>query len=480
MAEYGVTLTGFNRPRLADIRTLIVSDLETRLQKSIETRPDSELGQLIDTFAEREAAIWEQMEAVYLAMYPSSASGDSLRNAVSFTGVSALTAQKSRVYVVLYGDAGTVIESGAQIRNRSSSTLWSLDTDTTISANAAADVTISVNTITDDGEYTAVVDGVEYVYTADASALRSEILDGLAQALVATTYTVTSDDTSIRIVSDGRATFSVSVSANLSIGTLGTPALFVSDDYGPIAAEVGDMTELVSRPAGLDSVSNLQAASEGRYAENDADLRARYDKGVFRLGAATLNAIGPRIQDNASGISKIRVFQNNTDSTDSIGRPPHSVHVVAQGGLEDEIGDAIFRSVAGGIDTYGSVSVTVTDDDGFDHVMRFDRPSPIYVWVRIRLTTLPASEAEFPGDGFSRVRSGVLSASEVFDIGDDVVRERLYSGIYKTPGIAMATIELAWSSDPAFTPADSDYTQSNIEVEAFEVALFATSRIEVT
>lgn len=480
MADYGLTLTGFNRPRLADIRALIVQDIERRLQRSIETRPDSELGQLIDTFSDREAALWEQLEAVYLAMYPSTASGVSLRQAASFTGVEALGALRSRGYVVMYGAIGTTVPAGSQIRNRSSSTVWSLVSDTSITAGSVSDVTISVATVGNNADYTVIVDGTEYTYTSGPSALRGQIITGLAQALLPLEYSVTSDETTIRIVTDGRAAFSLSVTSNIAIDEIGSPALFRSEEYGPVAGEVSDLSELVTRTAGLDRVENLQAVSLGRYEENDADLRARYDQGVFRLGAATIDSIGPRVQEQAAGISKIRVFQNNTDFVDEVGRPPHSVHVVAQGGLEDEIAEAIYRSVAGGVDTFGSITINVMDDDMSTTPISFDRQAPVYVWVRTRLTTLPPSEADFPGDGLSRVRSGILSASSVFDIGDDVVRERLYSGIYRTPGIAMATIELAWSREPEFVPSDADYSQSNIDIAAFEVAQFANSRIEVT
>lgn len=477
---YGVTLEGFKRPRLADIRAEIVQDLQRRLQREVETRPDSITGQQIDTFAEREAALWEQLEAVYLAMYPSSASGQSLRSAVAFTGVQALGALKSRVWTVLYGAQGTLVPAGSQARNVSSRLLWALESPVTITSQAAADATIAINTIASNAEYSVTVDGVEYSYTSDASALQSEIVAGLAQALTGAPYNVSSTASMIRIASDGRAAFSIAVSTNLRFDELGSPGVFASADYGPIEARAGDLSEVVSQIAGWERVNNLQDAAVGRYEENDADLRARYDEGVYRLGAATLPSIPARILEAVPGITAIRVFENDSDVVDSIGRPPHSVHVVAEGGLENEIGEAIFRSVAGGIDTHGDVVQTVIDDYGFSHEIRFDRSTPIYVWIKAQLTLLPTNEAQFPGDGFTRVRQGLLAASNVWGIGDDIVRERLYSGVYQTPGVANADIELAWSFDPDFVPNAGDYSASNITVEAFERARFDLSRIEVS
>jgi len=69
MAEFGVTPAGFIRKRLADIRPEIIAALRNNLQAAglsgdIETRPDSVMGILIDTFAEREAALWELSEGI--------------------------------------------------------------------------------------------------------------------------------------------------------------------------------------------------------------------------------------------------------------------------------------------------------------------------------------------------------------------------------------------------------------------------------
>src|SRR4051812_11900213 len=86
--DFGVLATGFVKMRLDQIRAAIVADLTFRLGGVVvETRPDSIMGQLIDTFAEREATLWEMAGGVYAAMYPPTASGVNLDNAVAFAGV---------------------------------------------------------------------------------------------------------------------------------------------------------------------------------------------------------------------------------------------------------------------------------------------------------------------------------------------------------------------------------------------------------
>lgn len=481
---YGVTPEGFVRPRLPEIRQEIVQSITDRLRAAgiadgIETQPNSVIGLIIDTFAERDAALWEQAEGVYLAMYPGSAFGTSLDNAVSFTGVKRLVAEKSRCYVVCYGGQGVTVPAGSQIRHRVTQTVWATAADVTISTAAAADVTI-VPTVAPTTLYRVTVDGIDYTYTSDGTATIAEILAGLVAGVSESGFAVSSDGASLRIVSDGRVAFSVTVGGPLTVTSIGSPVLAETIEPMAESAEPGDLNGIVSTVTGWDAVTNLQAASVGRLTENDAELRARYPTGLFRLGAATEPSIAPNIRDRVAGVSAIKVFQNDSDVTDSVGRPPHSVHVVVDGGLDDEIGNALYRVVAAGIDTHGAVAVEVSADDGDIHTVRFDRPTPVYVWGRAVLTLLPSSEGTFPPDGFAQTAQAIVTAGNGLGIGQDVVQQRFYCAIYGTPGIAHVDLTFAHSTDPAFVPGPGDYSPNNIEIADFEVAKFDLSRVEVS
>lgn len=481
---YGVTPDGFVRPRLPEIRQEIVEQLVAGMRSAgftgdIETRPDSIFGLLIDTFAEREAALWEQAEGVYFAMYPGSATGTSLDNSVSFTGVTRLAAERSRAYVVAYGGAGVTVPAGSQIRHRITQTIWETAADVTIQPGAAADVTI-VPTVMASTVYTVRINGTVHSYTSDGTATIAEVLAGLVAALSVTGLGVSSDGAAVRLVSDGRVAFAVVLDGPLTFSRIGSPVLAQTVDQGSEEAAIGDLNGIVTTVAGWDAVSNLQQGSPGRLAENDAQLRARYPTGLFRLGAATKPSIAPNIRDRVAGITAIRDFENDTDVTDAVGRPPHSIHVVVDGGLDDEIADAIYRVKAAGIASHGSVEVAVTGDDGKTHLVRFDRPERVYVWVRAVLTLLPAIEQAFPADGFEKVAAAIAATGATLDIGQDVVQQRFFGGIYATPGIAHVDLSFAHSDDPAFVPGPGDYNDGNLTIQEFEVAKFDLSRIEVT
>jgi uncharacterized phage protein gp47/JayE len=484
MSGFGVTPLGFARARLADIRTEIVTDLRANLRRGglpddIETRPDSILGILIDTFAEREATLWELAEGIYRAMYPGSAEGTSLDNAVSFTGVQRREAERSRCYALCYGTEGVVVPAGAAVRHQVSQSQWLLAGEVTISRAACSDVTLTpVPRPTT--EYTVVIDGLALTYMSDATASLPEVIAGIVAAVSTTGLSVSSDGAAVRILSDGRREFSVDVAGPITLGHVGSPGLFQTDRPVAEGAAVGDLSTIVTSVQGWSSVNNLQAAIAGRLVESDAELRARYPSGLFRLGASTHPSLEPNIRDRVAGVSAIKVFENDTDDTDAAGRPPHSVHFVVEGGLDQEIADAIYRTKAGGIQAHGAVEVEVLGDDGALHLVRFDRSGPVYVWVKVTITELPATEAVFPVDGAQRVASSINTAGAQQGIGADVVWQRYFGAIYQTPGIGHADLQFAWSNDAAYQPGAGDFRSENIVIQDFEVARFDLSRIEVT
>ena len=108
-----ITPEGFERPSFDEIREALV-DRARELYGSINTGSESAIGQQISIQAEREALMWDALEAVYLNQYPRSASGFSLDGAVALTGISRLPATRTSVVVELSGDPSTVIPAGSQ------------------------------------------------------------------------------------------------------------------------------------------------------------------------------------------------------------------------------------------------------------------------------------------------------------------------------------------------------------------------------
>lgn len=480
---YGVTPEGFARPRLPEIRQEIIANIKSRLRAAglsdnIQTRPDSVFGLVIDTFAERETALWEMGEGVYYAMYPGSATGMALDRAVSFSGARRGLPERSQAYVIAYGVQGTVIAENSQLRNSASQILWQTREPVTISTSSAADV--SVVPVVNPGEtYTVTIDGVNYSYVSGAFDTLPEILAGLVSVLNVTDHDVSSNGAAVRVIVVNKTGASFSLSSNLSFSTVGSRVTAETLDYVADAAQPGDLNAIVTLTAGWNSVNNLAAASVGRESETDDELRTAYPLGVYRLGAGTLPSIGPNIRESVQGIQAIKVYQNTSDSVDSEGRLPHSVHLVVDGGIEAEIAEAMYRVIGAGIDTNGDV-VHILDTPEGEQTYRFDRPQKVYVWVKALVTLLPATESPFPPDGFSRITQAIETTGKAHAISQDVISQRFFCGIYETPGIDYVDLSFAHSTDPGFVPDAGDFSADNIVIATNERAIFDLSRIEVT
>ena len=104
----GITSQGFDRPSFAEIRDALATEARNVLGP-VNTGPESAIGQQISIQAEREALIWEALEAIYLSQYPASAAGRSLDGAVQLTGITRLPATKTVVEVTLAGAPDPVI-----------------------------------------------------------------------------------------------------------------------------------------------------------------------------------------------------------------------------------------------------------------------------------------------------------------------------------------------------------------------------------
>ena len=440
----GVTPYGFVKMRLPEIRQAIAADLKNRLvaaglDGNIETRPDSVLGILIDTFAEREAALWENAEAVYNAMYPQTAAGVSLDRAVSLAGVSRLAAQKAYTRLIFWGAKGTVVPKGAQASAENGS-LWATDEAVSISETAAAGLVLQA--VGDDVGLTC--NGVMYRFSG------KQPLAGLAAKFESSGLLAGYDGVALTLTAQDGVNRRFGDFVGLQVLEIGTAVAATASDNEATAA-AGEINRLVEPVA--NRVSNPMAASAGRAVETDAELAYRHSMAVYRLGRATLPALAANIRADVPQIREIGVFANHDDVPDAYGRLPHSVHVVADGGDVEAIARAIWTYKAAGIDTHGSIVQEIQTDFGRQTV-RFDRITPVYVWIQARITLLPESEQVFPAAGFTQIRENLLQASALFGLGDDVMYQKLYYAVFRTAGVATVDLKIAHSTKPTEKPVD--------------------------
>lgn len=475
--NYGVLPTGFSRMRLPEIRQAIVNSLNSTLGVTFETRPDSISGQFINTFAEREATLWELAEAVYHAMYPISATGINLDHAVSFAGVRRLFAERSYAWIILYGQEQTIVPAGSIVASSQTQDQFSVRNDVTIGINNCSDITISIDSAVVGDQYWVRIDTLLYSYTCIQYDQPVDIAANLYALILNSGFQQELNGNQIRVYAIESAPFVTQTSTNISFVLIGSPGFCDAVDYGPILVPANTVTTIVSTLTGWDSVNNLYAGHVGHNLETDDELRLRYDSGVFRLGAATLPAIKANLQQNVLGLTAVEVYENQEDVPDSDGRVPHSIEVIAYGGDAQDIGNQIFLLKAAGIDTNGSVEVTVTDSVGYDHIIKFNRPIPVYFWVSVNVALY--NEEIFPDNGAAQIQTIIAQTGNNFGIGKDVIIQRFMGPVYsQVPGIANLTILVAYTTDGNTPP--TTYTPNNVPISAREVSSFDFTRVQVT
>lgn len=480
--SYGLGPGGFVRMRLPEIRRAIFDDLTARTGRTFDETPDSITGQFVSVFAEREAALWELAEAVYLSAFPITAQGTSLDLAVSYAGVRRAQDTPSRVKVVLYGEQGTSIPAGSLIESTvlpegaTRPPRFALEAGVIIDRASLGSLTLEApDPVTAGRIYSVFCNGASYSVTAASWWGVDEVASNLATALVPTGLTIATDGGRLGITGED---FSASWSDTLSLVEMGSPGLAAAQDTGAVTAPAGSLTSILSPVTGWERATNPYPAVPGTTRETDDELRARYALGVFRLGAGTVPSIEANLRQDVPGLTHVRVYENTADAYDGDGRPPHSIEAVVEGGDADLIGQRLFALKGAGITAHGNTQVTVLDGTGFGHSLRFSRPEPVHIWLRVSLAT--TTEEAVPGDLPERARTAIVAAGNALGVGQDVLLQRLAAAVFPAAtGVARVTITAVIASPDAAAPPASAYQPTDIVIGPRQRAKFDPARVAI-
>lgn len=466
MSEYGVLSTGFSRKRLPEIKSSLENKISQRLGVDIAVNPDSVLGNIIGVFAEALDENWQLAEDTYNAMPPSKATDDGLTNSVAFTGVTRIAAESTKLYVTCLGISGTVLPIGSTIADVSENYYKTLLSQT-ISLSNATRLNLSLASVTTGYVYGVIIDGTSVSYTAVGGDTVATVLTQIASNMP-TGFTATVTNGIISIVSDDLITgVAMSYGSYFTFVSCGSPIVFWAEETGALNPTIGTMSNIITVVAGWSSINNEVAAIVGRAAETDIELRQRYASVVANIGIAIIESIRANILELDS-VTECIVFENDTDVTDSDGRPPHSIEVIVLGGDSTEIVSKIWDTKAPGITTYGSLSGTVTDSQMIDHTVYYNRPSEIDVYIKC--TIHAQSGVELSSDIASLVETVILNNS--FSIGDDVILQKIGAQVI-TNIEGLSYVEVEGSTN------GSTYTTTNIAITARQIAIFDSARIDV-
>lgn len=450
---FGLGSTGFVAKTADEAQAEIQSDFQAAFGASIDVSPQSALGQLAGIMGQRFGALWNVGQAVYASQDPATASDVGLDGVCAITGTIRDNARPSTSMVTCIGTSFTSLAAGRVVSVVGTGIKFTTDADALI-VNAP-----SMNALTAYAVGTILyLSGAIVIVTV--AGITDSILNpfpGPSTASPGDQGTMTGGSpVTVMLLGAGRGYANVPVTAQQS---------------GPFLALAGTLTVIETPVAGWNGVWNLLDALVGANLEGDPALRIRREVELEGDADAAPNAIRAKVlkvgENTDNPVTACTVFQNTTMTVDANGLPPKSVEVLVQGGVDADILQTVFDTVAGGIETVGNQSGNVTDDGENIQLVKFSRANLLLVYVTFNLEVDPAL---FPVTG--GITLGALVSLITYAIGKGVAASALIPTAFQIPGVVNCPL-------PFIGLAASPSTSTTIIAGSHDRAMFDSSRVIV-
>ena len=226
--------------------------------------------------------------------------------------------------------------------------------------------------------------------------------------------------------------------------------------------------------SGWDTVNNIQSATVGSLEESQqAFEKRRYDSVALNSVGTTASVfsrvnqiddvVGCYVVDNKTNVNKI---------IDDYLLKPHSIYVAVIGGSNQDIAEAIYRSLSAGCDYNGNTQVTVVDPHTHaKEKVTFMRPTPQNVYIKVNVF-----DKDLPDDYDTLIKNAVITnfygQDEQIEIaGEAVTRAIMGQDIYASrflPSILNKNISSLLSVQISLdNQTFSDYVHIKIDKEPY-------------
>lgn len=403
----GVTSTGFVAKTLSELQSDLREGFRRVFGKNVNVDARARPGQMIDIFSEALSEAWELAEAVSAAFDPSSAAGILLDNLCALTGLTRAAPAKSAVTILAIGTNGTVLALGRRAG---------------VTGNSAVFETLAGGTITTASAWVTATPYAEGAIVSAAGALWRAVAAGTSGATAPNGTGPTHNDGAVTWAYQGAGSAFALLAAEATV-------------TGRLQGFAGSVTSIVTPVAGWAAVTNPLDAVPGRDLETDTELRLRRQQQIANVGSSPLDAIVAKVA-LVKGVAIAIAFENTTDVTvGTIG--PHGIELLVEGGADFDVAEAILKSKAAGIATFGT-SLQVRNTSNGDPInIRFSRPTLQNIWVAVTLTK---DASKYPLDGDALVKAALVAFGDVQALGKDVVASALSGAIFKAvPGVLDVT-----------------------------------------
>jgi uncharacterized phage protein gp47/JayE len=192
--------------------------------------------------------------------------------------------------------------------------------------------------------------------------------------------------------------------------------------YGAITATTHTLTQILNPQLGWYTVTNANPATAGQAEETDAQLQLRRDQSVAIPSVSAVASVQSNLGALA-GVNAVKVYENDTDTTNSLGINRHSIAAVVQGGTSSEIASTIQVTKSPGCSTQGTSSLTVVDPAGVPKTISWYPLTLIPMQVVVHVNALTG----FNANTETYIKQAIAQFVSGFGIGDTSYLSRLYA-----------------------------------------------------
>lgn len=451
MVDYGVTPTGFVKKPLAVIRAEIHAELLDTISSDLNLLDTAVFGQIEGIMSDKLRELWDVCEAVYRAFYPDSASDESLDQVSSITGPIRLESTKSTVTLDrIWLDDGVTVTVGSIVSVGSTGPRFVVLVAVTNSTGAVA--TFSTTAESEDygpiQGYTETIDTIQTPISGWSAA--AAVSGSLAEtfALDGTTLNLEVDEAGVAqavVFAAGNPWSAADAATEIKNSITGIDAYddglgrvrVASDTEGQgsaIAILGGTSATVLGLAVGKIKGINSQDADPGRNLETDPDFRLRREAALRSTGSATVEAIFAALilVDDVEGVLVIE----NIEDFPVGGLPAKSFEAIVHEGADADIAQTIWDEKPAGIKSYGSTTVVVEDSMGFNHNIRFSRPTDVRLYINY---VLDINTDLYPTDGDDQVKAAAVAFAANLGIGNDVIALQFKSVALDIAGVIDVT-----------------------------------------
>lgn len=480
-----VTPAGFLKKTLPEIKSEFEAAYAAAFGASLDLDPSGPWGQHIGLMSKAFSDLWDLAQEIYTSRDPAQATGLALDAICAETGISRIGANQSVATIYLTGVVGTLIGLGKKVKQPNSSLNWSLGNSYTIALSSLYACRLEPATPSNGLVYELTINATTLTYTANGTDTKATVAAqfdtlingafGSALQAVVSGNVLLIGYSAAGTLAPPSSSFSQPSRSNFTLLDATVQGVVVASAPGPFQAAAGTLTEIVTPVSGWTAAYNTTAATAGRYAETDDELRLRREQS-FLTGKGTEDAIEQALLSRVAGIASAVVTSNRTMTTNGEGLPPKSFEAIVVGGTAtpNEIAQVIWETMPAGIESYGNVTATALDINGVAQSVKYSTPLPVYLWILVNYSLY--SEEAFGGE--SAIRESILAwAQSEYTLGKDIIPGRIAVPVYGVSGVN--AVEIYVRTTPTPTDDSGPWGQATIPVGGRYVATPALSRITV-